>query len=272
MFRAWRKATVVAFAGAAALAAQLTAVAPAQAAGPTITIAASSKFVAVTHDVFVIYDYGPYSKATIHGTISGATAGDVATLFAQEFPFKTAPVKLGSITLKAATTSYSFTVAPNLYTKYAVRVFSGTQRLATTGVQAVYTLPRESATGGSTCGRPTCHETFHLYTIIPSSAFRTEAVKHLYPYFGLNLSTSGEPNPPNWLYLNGGHAVVSKPRRISGAEFEITLSYSFTIGNDGYYWLWNACLKDTVGADGLGLPGSHGCGATRISKTVYYLG
>ena len=71
------------------------------------------------------------------------------------------------------------------------------------------------------------------------------------------------PPAPRWLYLDGGNASVSGARRISATEFEITITYSFTIGNDGYYFDWGACAKDTVSRDGLGLPGSHGCGARR---------
>lgn len=249
--------------------------AAAAASGPTVTIAASSRFSPIFHDVVVIYNTGVYSKATIHGTIRDAAAGEVATLFAQEFPFKKAPVKLGSVTLKAAKSSYSFTVAPNLYTKYAVRVFASAtaaKPLATSRVQAVFNLGHEEVTGGAQCRRPVCHETFHVYILVPSSAFRTEAAKHVYPYFGLSLSAKGEPAPPKWWHLNAGHASVSKPRRISNGEFGYTVSYSFTIGNDGYYWSWTTCVKDAVTTDGLGLPGSHGCGASRVSTNVAYLG
>ena len=61
-------------------------------------------------------------------------------------------------------------------------------------------------------------------------------------------------------------------RRISATEFEQTLTFAFTIGNDGAAWNWNGCTKDTVSADGLGLPGSHGCGAHRVLATASYLG
>ena len=96
--------------------------------------------------------------------------------------------------------------------------------------------------------------------------------KHIYPYFGINLSATGTPPEPRWLYLDEGNASVSSARQISASEFEITVTFSFTIGNDGYYFDWNACEKDTLSADGLGLPGSHGCGARRISRNVNYLG
>ena len=87
MFRAWRRAAVVAVIGGAAIAAQLTAVVPAQAAAPTVTIAAGSKIKPVTGDVYAVYLGGSYGNATIHGTITGAAAGEVATLYAQRFPF-----------------------------------------------------------------------------------------------------------------------------------------------------------------------------------------
>jgi hypothetical protein len=40
--------------------------------------------------------------------------------------------------------------------------------------------------------------------------------KHVYPYFGLNLSATSTPPYPAWLYLNAGNAHVSLPHRISG--------------------------------------------------------
>jgi hypothetical protein len=81
-----------------------------------------------------------------------------------------------------------------------------------------------------------------------------------------------DTSPPRWLYLDAGHASVSGARRISAGEFERTLMFSFTIGNDGFYWGWTVCTKDAVSRDGLGLPGSHGCGARRVLRTVSYLG
>lgn len=275
MLRALRRATLVAIAGGAAIVAQFAAIAPAHAAGPTITIAATSKIAPVTNDVVVVFYGGAYSHATIHGTISGAAAGEVATLFAQQFPFSKPPAKAGSITLTAASATYSFTVTPNLYTKYAVRVFASstaTAPLGTSAVQNLYVAAGGSSNKDQTCGRPVCHETFRVYWNVPNAALSTEMGKHVYPYFGLFLDPNKEPPPPNWLYLNGGHASVAKARRINAFTFETTITYSFTIGNDGYFWLWTACVKDTVYKDGLGLPGSHGCGLSRIPRTTRYLG
>lgn len=96
--------------------------------------------------------------------------------------------------------------------------------------------------------------------------------KPFYPYFGINLSATGTPSLPRWLYLNAGDPTVSGVRQVSATEFEVTVTFSFTIGADGYYFDWVTCTKDSLSADGLGLPGSHGCGAGRIRSGTGYLG
>ena len=273
MFRAWRRAAVVAVIGGAAIAGQLAAVIPAQAAAPTVTIAATSKIKPVTGDVYVVYLGGSYGNATIHGTITGAAAGEVVTLYAQRFPYTKAAAPVRSVTLSGAgTRTYSFTVTPTLATRYKVRLFAKSTPLATSPIKTVYVVAGGSVTGGARCGRPVCKETFHVYTVLPSSALGVEMRKHVYPYFGLNLAPVVEPPPPTWLYLNAGHASVSAARRINAGEFENTITFTFTIGNNGFYWAWNGCWKDTVSTDGLGLPGYHACGASRVPRTVAYLG
>jgi hypothetical protein len=278
MLRAWRRVTLVAaLTGSAAIAAQLAGVVPAQAAASAITVAAASSNPAITGDVFVYFEGGKYGRARIHGTITGATTGEVATLYAQRFPYTAAAKPVSSITLSATgpTTAYSFTVAPSLATRYQVKVFArkgAATPLVTSRSQNVYVAANGYFTGYKTCGRPTCRQTLHIYTILPSSALGVEMSKPLYPYFGLNLSATSTPPYPRWLYLNAGHASVSPAHRISATEFENTLTFSFTIGNDGAAWAWNWCAKDTVSRDGLGLPGSHGCGARRILRNLSYLG
>jgi hypothetical protein len=273
VLRTWRRAAVVALAGGVAIAAQLTSVVSAQAASPTITIAATSKAKPITGDVFVVYLGGSFASATIHGTVKSAAAGEVVTLYAQRFPYTKAPAPVRSVTLSGAgTRTYSFTVKPTLATRYQVKLFAKTTLLATSPTQTVYVLVNGYATGGQACARPVCKETLHAYTFLPASALSIEMRKHVYPYFGLSLAPSVEPPPPTWLYLNAGHAKVSAARRISAGEYENTFTFSFIIGNNGYYWAWAGCVKDTVSLDGLGLPGHHGCGASRIRRTVTYLG
>ena len=278
MLRAWRRAALVAaLTGSTAIAAQLAGVVPAQAATPTITVAATSSNPRVTGDVWVVYLGGKYSRARIHGTITGATNGEVATLYAQRFPYARAAMPVRSITLSATgpTTAYSFTVAPSLATRYQVKVFArkgATAPLATSHSQNLYVVTGGYTTGGNNCPGAVCRETYHMYSILPSSALRVEMSKHFYPYFGLNLSATSTPPYPTWLYLNAGNAIVSPPHRITASEFETTVKFTFTTGNDGAAWNWNGCWKDTVSSDGLGLPGSHHCGAHRIRASLSYLG
>jgi hypothetical protein len=276
MLKACRRAALVAVAAGAALAVQFTAIMPAQAAGPTVTIGASSKFKPVSHDIFVVYDAGAYSKAAIHGTITGAE-GDVATLFAQQFPFKKAPVKVGSVALKTAKSSYSFPVTPTLYTKYAVRVFASktaTKVLATSRVQDVFVAIKQtfSAPVPKDCQVPVCHQAIKVDSFAPSSALGTEMAKHVYPYFGVNLNAKKLPPPPAYVTLNADHVRVTKTRRLSATEFTNTLTFSFTIDHDDATYVAFMCTKDVVFKDGLGLPGSHGCGARRISTLAPYVG
>ena len=274
MFRAWRGAAIAALVGGTVIATSVAAVVPAQAAAPTITIAAASKIKPVTGDVYVVYLGGSYGNATIHGTITGAAAGEVATLYAQRFPYTKAAAPVRSVTLSGAgTRTYSFTVTPTLATRYKVMLFAKSTPLATSPIKIVYVVSGGSVTGGARCGRPVCKETFHVYTVLPSSALGVEMRKHVYPYFGLNLAPVVEPPPPTWLYLNAGHASVTGTHRIAADAYEATLTFTFTIGNDGYRWDWTGCTRDTVFRDGLGLPGYHNCGASRVPGSgSYYLG
>ena len=96
--------------------------------------------------------------------------------------------------------------------------------------------------------------------------------KRVYPYFNVNLSRTGTPPRPTWVYLGRGHASVSKPKQLQAGKYTFNISYRFYVGHDGYYWWWPDCAKDTETTDGLGLPGSHSCGVKRVSSTVSYLG
>jgi len=263
-------------AASAAIAAQLAVIVPAQAAAPVITIAATPKIKPVTHDHFVVYHGGALASAQIHGTITGAAAGDVAALYALQFPYKTPPVRLGSVRLKAAKAVYSFPVTPTLATRYVVRLFADSAfkiQRASSAAANLYVVAGGFFTGGSaTCGRPVCHQTFHVFSIVPSSALRFEMRKHFYTYFGLNLGSVRVPPPPGKLVVFGGHAHTTPPGQINAGEYERTVTFAFTIGGHSYSWAWLECTKDSESVDGLGLPGSHGCGTSQVPRTVAYLG
>ena len=274
MLRAWPKATIAALVTGAAIVAQLAGVGPADAsAAPTVTIAATTSLKTVTGDSFVVYHATALDSAKLHGTVANATVGEVAALYAQQFPFNKPAVRVASITLKAATTAYSFTVTPSLATHYNVRLFAtatATSPVTTSPVQDLYVATDQSTGALQKCGRPKCVETIQVDTYVPASALSTEMGKRVYPYFGINLGSSSIPAAPKWLLLNAADAKVTKSRKVSAGEFENT--FTFTIGNHSYSFLPSFCTKDAVTTDGLGLPGSHGCGTSRIPSDQYYLG
>ena len=273
--KAWRRAAGMAAVGVLGLGASLAVAGQAQAAAPAISVAVSTKLPLVTHDALVLYQEGAYASAKIHGTISGADAGEVARLYAQPFPYKKAATAVATVTLEASKASYSFTVSPSLATHYRVELFqskTATAPVAASGLQNVYVALANVATGFKACGRPTCHETITLTTKVPSSALSTELAKRVYAYFALSLSKSGAPKLPTTLTRNGGKASVSKATRLSATQYKFTIKFTFTVGNDGYAWLMSECSKDAVTKDGIGLPGTHSCGASKISASTIYLG
>jgi hypothetical protein len=275
MMRAWSRAAGIAVAGVLAIGAPLAAAGQAQAAAPAISVAASSNLPLVTHDALVLYQYGAYASAKIHGTIAGAAAGEVARLYAQPFPYSKAATAVATVTLNASKASYSFTVSPSLATRYQVKLFrskTAAAPVASSSQQNVYVTLANVATASKACGRPTCIEMITLKTKVPASALSTEMGKKVYAYSGLSLSKSGTPKPPATLALNGQMAKVGRTVRLSATQYRVTIKFTFTVGNDGYVFIWNECSKDAVATDGIGLPGTHSCGASKIPASTLYLG
>ena len=62
---------------------------------------------------------------------------------------------------------------------------------------------------------------------------------------------------------------VSKPRRVSATEFDLTLRFPSGYGPVLSLWHFAACTADTEPRDGLGLPGHHQCGATTVPPASY---
>jgi hypothetical protein len=74
------------------------------------------------------------------------------------------------------------------------------------------------------------------------------------------------------LQLGGGDAHVTV-KLVSASAYQETITFTFTVGKTGSYnLLWNACVKDTVGKDGMGLPGQHLCGDMTVPGQFNYLG
>jgi serine/threonine protein kinase len=292
----WRPraaAVVVAVVAAAAIAAVVTAVAfsgstPSHGSASThgsvasyssasIQVTAQSSLAPLTGDVYVIYQGGKQASAQIQGEIKGVTSGEVARLYAQQFPYDRAPAVAGSIILQPAgkIARYAFTVTPSLATRYKVELFrssTAATALASSPDSTIYVTLSGIPGNSQKCSRPVCHETLTVTVPVPASALSVESAKQVYPYFAVALSATKQPKTPQWLVLDAAAAHVTASRRISADEYEYSISFTFRVGNDGYAWNWNACANDTETIDGLGLPDHHGCGDARVLASAAYLG
>lgn len=180
----------------------------------------------MTGDVYVQYHDGANSTAKISGQVSDATSGEVVRLYAQQFPFTSAPSPAGSLTLASAGST----------------------------VTTIYVVSGSTETRTHCDTRPVCHITATDTFFVPASALATEMSKTWYTYFALNLSPSNEPPVPATMRLGAGDFAVGKPQRAGADEFTWTYSLSWTVGNDAYNAEWNECTKDTEAQDGIGLP------------------
>jgi hypothetical protein len=269
---------VVSVAAAAGLAAGLTVglrpAGAAPASATTMPISVKSAQAAVSGDVYVVYFGGGKASAEVYGEIGKVANGELARLYAQQFPYRNAPTAVSSVILHpaGAKTTYEFQVTPALATRYRVELFKSSTAstpLATSGVAAIYVDLYKTTEAIQTCGRPVCHESLQVIVLTPPSALQAEMSKQEYPYFGINLATTGEPALPQLLQLGAGTAHATAPHRISADEFSYTVTFSFPVGNDAYHWVWRSCARATEAADGIGLPGHHGCGDELISEVGY---
>ena len=248
-------------------------------ASPSVAVPISVKSAetAVSGDVYVVYHGSKLANAQVYGTIKKAASGEVAQLYAQPFPYHHAPTQVGSVILHPAgtTASYEFQVSPALATRYRVELLpssTASAPLGTSAMATIYVVIGRASEYTQTCGRPVCHESLFTDNYVPPSALQTEMAKPWYAYFGVNLSSGKEPPPPQWLTLGAGSGHFTAAHRIAADEFSETVTFSFRIGNDAYHWEWTTCSKDTEAADGIGLPGQHGCGAERVLSSAPYLG
>ena len=241
-------------------------------------ISAASALPPVTGDTYVRYLGGSDASATISGQVNDATSGEIVRLYARQFPFTAALVPGRWLTLQpsGSTATYSFRVTPSVATQYRVELFkngAATNPQASSATTTIYVVAVPQRVGAPTCvSSPTCHLTETHDIFVPPSALRTEMSKTWYSYLGVNLSSSGTPPLPATLRLGAGNPVIGKPQQIAANEFSVTISYTFNIGSDGWHFHSTLCAKDTEAEDGIGLPGSHGCGNGSISGSYAYLG
>jgi hypothetical protein len=241
----------------------------------TISARAHARFFG---DTLVGYRDPGYTTATIRGEINGGSTGEQATLLAQPFPFVSPFAPVGSpVSISGSPQRYSFTVSPLIATKYELQVTKAAdagQVLGTSAVQLLYVTLQPVLGAGSSkaCQRPVCHLIYHVLVKVPPLSYSTESAKRWYPYFAINFSTVGTPPAPRYVTLDRS-ATITAARRLSRTEYEVTVRYLYNVGpTRGFHWAWDMCNRDMYLADGLGLPGHHGCGDQRLPVVFKYLG
>ena len=245
--------------------------------GATMPISVKSALPPVNGDVYVVYHTTEQQNAEVSGRVTGAAGGEVAKLYAQQFPFRAASAEVGSVSLHpvGGTAAYTFKVTPTLETRYRVELFrNGTSAtpIGVSAVKAIYVSLGEEVSKAQDCSSSVCYESALVTYLAPPSALKTEMSKTPFVYFGISLTKAKkDPPSPRLLSLGAGHAAAVATQQTSATVFLITVSFTFTVGNDFWEAEYAVCLKNTVTIDGIGLPGSHGCGAQRIPYPTGYL-
>jgi eukaryotic-like serine/threonine-protein kinase len=232
-------------------------------------------------DEYIVYtpNAAPGSgQALFNGEIKGAVSGEVVRLYAQQFPYTSAPVPVGSMTLDAVggVARYALSANPTLATRYQVRLLrnaAATTPLATSATKTVYVIDavhQDSAsliTCTGTTGDATCHgtKTFTIYS--PPSAIQAEMAKHVYQYLAL---VPAEPNPPVPPLHPDTDSTASAPERIADNAYDITVSYSYHSDNQIAY-AYGICTEQTEAQDGIGVPAPPACGSDSISDYAFNL-
>ena len=185
----------------------------------TLPISVKSTTAAVPGVVYVVYK-GRNATAEVSGEVSKATNGEVAVLYAQQFPYKSALAKVSILVLHPAggTARYSFRVTPTLATRYQVKLFSGrnaTTPVAASLVKTVYVSTAESLSEFQSCSSPVCNESVQAVITAPKSVLKFEMSKEPLVYFGIQLSKTQKNVPPPRSMSLGSRP---RPRRGKGTK------------------------------------------------------
>jgi hypothetical protein len=255
--------------------------APSAQDAPAAAVAASvsSAYAPLDGYVYVAYQDGTDSNAAVSGQVANAVSGEVARLYAQQFPYTSAPAPAGSAALdpSGTTAEYSFPVTPTLATRYTVELFrdsTATTPLATSATSTVYVIQNKGNDSTIHCSGSQCQLTDTATVLIPAAALSTQMAAHDYPYFGISYAASGTAPAPATLQLGAGDAVVGTPQQVSADEYQFTLTFSYSTNNEHTTETWHNCTVSLEAQDGVGLPGAgdYGCGSPTIPGTEPYLG
>lgn len=239
--------------------------------------------VPVNGDTYTYYGTAPGVPADptvdISGEIKGAATGEVARLYAQQFPYTSPPAPVKSVALDPArgTASYSFNMTPAIATRYQVKLLQSATAatpLATSAIKTVYVVGLHifSAHFDDSCTQQVCSQTVAVTVYAAPSALATEMSKQIYLYQGSGIvPQSGIGGTPTSLALDP-NATATKPQRIADNAYEITVSFTdenYSVNNIVYSLAF--CTKSNEAQDGMGLPGPSPCGSASIPASALYV-
>ena len=243
---------------------------------PSVQTSVSSAFAPLAGNVFVTYQDGTDASGQVSGQVTNAVSGEVAKLYAQQFPFTSPPAPAGSVALdpSGTTAPYTFQVTPTLATRYTVKVFrnSTATPLVSSATSTIYVVMNQPGSNTSHCAGPECRSMETVTVQVPASALSTQMSEHVYTYFAINHGTDATPET---LQLGAGNPVVTAPQQISADEYRFSLTFSYsTDAESSYEAAWRHCTKSMEAEDGIGLPGSgsYGCGSQTIPDSATYIG
>ena len=244
------------------------------ASGTAVSVHAVSRNQVVTGETWVTYGRPGYTTATLQGTAAGVAAGAVAELLAQPYPFTSTARVVATVPLAVQGTSapYRFTVAPQVVTRYRVEVLATAQATSPEAVSSsvsIYATYFGTGSSAETCTGTSCTLTVHLSSVLPRSAIPVERTKHQFAYLSLPRAPTGaQPRPTTYHLVS---ATVTGPK-VAGNNMRYVITITYAEPGYRYWYYWQTCTRDTVARDGVGLPGSHGCGKSAVSPSVPYLG
>ena len=233
-------------------------------------------------DTYVLYapKLGVTASVILEGEIAGVATGEVARLYAQQFPYTSAPAPVQVATLNAigGKTLYQFLVpAPALATRYQVRLLrnaSATTPLAASAIKTIYVVdysqidynPTSDTVNSGNCPsiELTCTATYAITIYVPPSALQTEMSRQKYLYRDVTPAGSFVTTSL-WLQADG---TLSVPQRVGNDAYEIIASFSNSKINLGS--IPGICVKETEAQDGVGLPGPSACGSESIPASAGY--
>jgi hypothetical protein len=247
---------------------------PAQAApAASISVSATTAAPRVKPYTYVLYGQGKYAVARIAARVTGAS-GATARVLAKRFGAMHFTPIGASVAITSSEQVVHFSVTPALATRYEVRVTTGSTVDVTSAALSVYVALAQNIVGvpGEKCTATQCTERIVTETLVPASAYKTEAAKRWYLYLGVNQS-AGQPSTGEPKYLNRSTVSSASPaRRMSATRYEVVFNFRAMVDQKNVVLFPNACTKDAEPADGIGLPGHHDCGNKKVPASAAYLG